>query len=174
MTTRLAAAAPKLLAALEEAVKSLDYACEALQAPAKSAMRETLAEARSAIALTRPIGYRGPRVDTKAIAEDAAKGILPEIHPGFYEYPTHKAYWNRMRVIESAAKTGDITLLREFAADPFWDKVTSSRTIVRRYIQNAITALEVQKGEPPTDVRGTSKWHRAAIKAVNASKGPRS
>ena len=44
------AAAPELLAALREAVTSLEYAVAALQAPERCAMRENIADARAAIA----------------------------------------------------------------------------------------------------------------------------
>ena len=47
---RLIAAAPDMLAALEDVTASLDYAVTALQAPANCTMRENLTAARAAIA----------------------------------------------------------------------------------------------------------------------------
>ena len=47
---RLIAAAPDLLAVLQEAVKVLDYAAFALDAPEASHFRATIADARAAIA----------------------------------------------------------------------------------------------------------------------------
>lgn len=47
---RLIAAAPELLAALRDMVKSAEYAAMALEAPAKCAMRDNLAAANAAIA----------------------------------------------------------------------------------------------------------------------------
>lgn len=92
-----------------------------------------------------------PRVDPKermeAVAADAANGIVPEVHPGFYTTPTHASYWKRMKVIEEAVLAGDLILLKEFLADPYWAKRSSSRDIVRRYMQNAVTALTVQQNK---------------------------
>lgn len=48
--TRLIAAAPDLLAALTDALKSLEYAAPIIEAPEKSFYRETIAAARAAIA----------------------------------------------------------------------------------------------------------------------------
>ena len=47
---RLIAAAPDLLAVLQEAVRVLDYAADALDAPEASHFRATIADARAAIA----------------------------------------------------------------------------------------------------------------------------
>jgi hypothetical protein len=46
----LISAAPELLAALREAVRVLDYAADTLEAPAASHFRETISDARAAIA----------------------------------------------------------------------------------------------------------------------------
>jgi hypothetical protein len=46
---RLIAAAPDMLAALQEALKSLEYAAMVLEAPEKSAFRENIVDARAAI-----------------------------------------------------------------------------------------------------------------------------
>ena len=47
---RLIASAPDLLAVLQEAVRVLDYAADALDAPEASHFRATIADARAAIA----------------------------------------------------------------------------------------------------------------------------
>lgn len=47
---QLIAAAPDMLAALREAVRVLEYAADALDAPAASHFRETISDARAAIA----------------------------------------------------------------------------------------------------------------------------
>ena len=52
----LIAAAPDMLAALQEAVRSLDYACTALEAPQASAMRANLTDCRAAIAAAKAKG----------------------------------------------------------------------------------------------------------------------
>lgn len=87
---------------------------------------------------------RAPRADITAIEEAARKGRLPPIHHNIYTAPTHKGYVKRMRAAQAAAEKGDLKSLKAMRAEPFWARDSSSRIIIRRWMDHAIIALNAR------------------------------
>lgn len=85
-----------------------------------------------------------PRASVATMYSEAARGKLPAVHHNFYTAPTHSGYVKRMKELEGMGKKGDLAGLRKALKDPFWAKETSSRAIVRRWIDAAVIALEVK------------------------------